>query len=186
MKWSSQPGASAGTNASSTATPARDRRLKAGELARGRGGALRVNRAADDDPLRGAPDRPFARHAGHRADPVHIGIEDADHVALARRLAHCAYLARLQWPGGKPGHLLVERLAADRRPVFAIADAVDADVDLSLHDLGNHRHDPRLDLRVADLAGRKQGGDVLETRRRREPPDMAAVDPVRAVVLACL
>jgi hypothetical protein len=61
--------------------------------------------------------------------------------ALARRFAHAADLARLQQPRAEPRHLLVEPSDIERRPVFAVADAVEADFDLALHHVCDHRHD---------------------------------------------
>src|SRR4029077_12479606 len=56
--------------------------------------------------------RPLARYASDGADAVHVGIEGAEDVALARRFAHAADLARLQQPRAEPGHLLVEPLSS--------------------------------------------------------------------------
>src|SRR5262249_49158091 len=87
---------------------ARDRRLEAIELALRRGGALRLDGIAGDDALARRRAWPLARNAGDRADAVHVGIEGAKHVTLARRFAHAAGLARLQRARAEPGHLLVE------------------------------------------------------------------------------
>lgn len=61
-----------------------------------------------------------------------------------------------------------------RRPVFAVADAVETDFDLALHHIGDNRHDLRRHLLAADLAARQAKRRLLETRRRREPANMAS------------
>src|SRR5215469_2098825 len=112
---------------------ARDRRLEAVKLALRRDGASRFDRPVGDDALARRRARPLARYAGDGADAVHVGIEGTEDVALARRFAHAADLARLQRPRAEPGHLLVEPSDIERRPVFAVADAIEADFDLALH-----------------------------------------------------
>src|SRR5438309_1713711 len=75
---------------------ARDRRLDAVKLALRRADPSRLDWPADDDALARRWARPLARYAGDGADAVHVGIEHAEDVALARRFAHAADLARLQ------------------------------------------------------------------------------------------
>src|SRR6516165_4958358 len=139
---------------------ARDRRLEAVKLALRRGGASRLDRPVDDDALAHRRARPLARYAGDGADAVHVGIEGTEDVALARRFAH----------------------AAERRPVFAVADAVEADFDLPLHHVRDHRHDLCRHLLAANLAARKAEGCLLEARRYGQPPDMAGADFLCAIL----
>jgi hypothetical protein len=155
---------------------ARDRRLEAVELALRRGGTSSLDGPADDDALARRRARPLARYAGDGADAVHVGIEGTEDVALARRFAHAADLARLQQPRAEPGHLQVEPFDIERRPVFAVADAVEADSDLALHHVRDHRHDLRRHLLAADLATRKAEGCLLEARRYGQPPHVAGTD----------
>jgi hypothetical protein len=72
-------------------------------------------------------------------------------------------------PRAEPGHLPVEPFDIEPRPVFAIADAIEADLDLALHHVRDHRHDLRRHL----LAARKGEGCLLEARRYGQPPHMA-------------
>jgi hypothetical protein len=65
---------------------------------------------------------------------------------------------------------------------FAVADAIEADFDLALHDLADYRHDPRRHLFAARLAARQAEGCLLQARRYGQPPDMAGTDPLRAVL----
>src|SRR4029077_6519616 len=125
--------------------------------------------------------RPLARYAGDSADAVHVGIERAEDVALARRLAHAADLARPQRPRAEPSHLLVEPSDIKRRPVFAVADAVEADCDLALHHVGDHRHDLRRHLLAADLAMGEAESRLLEARRYGQPPHVAGTDSLCAI-----
>src|SRR6516225_2164188 len=163
-------------------TRARDRRLEAVELTLRHGGASRLDRPVDDDALPRRRARPLARYAGDGADAVHVGIEATKDVALARRFTHAADLARLQRPRAEPGHLLVEPSDIERRPVFAVADAVEADSDLPLHDVRDDRHDLCRHLLAANLAMRKAEGCLLEARRYGQPPDMAGADSLCAVL----
>src|SRR5215471_1385752 len=126
--------------------------------------------------------RPLARYAGDGADAVHVGIEGMEDVALARRFAHAADLARLQRPRAEPSHLLVEPSDIERRPVFAVADAVEADFDLALHHVRNHRHNLRCHLLAADLAACKAEGCLLEARRYGQPPHVAGTDSLCAIL----
>src|SRR6516225_6683350 len=131
MKWSSHPGASAGTKASSTATPER-------AIAALKQSSWRFIAAVPFDftgPL--TMTRSRTRYASDGADPVHVGIQGAEDVAFTSRFAHAADLARLQRPRAEPSHLLVEPSDIERRPVFTVADAVEADFDLALHHVGN-------------------------------------------------
>src|ERR1700730_1001612 len=182
MKWSSHPGASAGTKASSRATPER-------AIAALKQSSWRCVAAVPLDligPLTmmrsrvGA--RPLARYAGDGADAVHVGIEGTEDVALARCFAHAADLARLQRPRAEPSHLLVEPSDVERRPVFAVADAVEADFDLPLHHVRAHRHDLCRHLLAANLAARRAEGCLLEARRYGQPPDMAGADFLCAIL----
>src|SRR6516225_12220271 len=81
---------------------ARDRRLEAVELALRRGGASRLDRPVDDDALARRRARPLARYAGDGAEAVHVGIEGAEDVTLARRFAHATDLVRLHRPRAGP------------------------------------------------------------------------------------
>src|ERR1700730_7561897 len=170
MKWSSPPGASVGTKASSTATP--ERAIAGLKQSSWRSvAAVPLDLIGPLTMMRSrVGTRPLARYAGDGADAVHIGVEVAEDVALARRFAHAANLARLQQPRAEPGHLLVEPFDIERRPVFAVADAVEADFDLALHHVRDHRHDLRRHLLAADLATRKAEGCLLEARRYGQPP----------------
>src|SRR5215469_4079831 len=118
-------------------------RLEAVELALRRGSTSGLDGPADDDALARRRARPLARYAGDGADAVHVGIEGTEDVALARRFAHAADLARFQRLRAEPGHLLVEPSDIERRPVFAVADAVEAVVSLAHHRVRNQRHDLR-------------------------------------------
>src|SRR6516162_7378733 len=160
----------------------RDRHLEAVELALRRGRASRLDRPVDDDALARRRARPLARYASDGADAVHVGIEGTEDVALARRFAHAADLARLQQPRGQPGHLLVEPFDIERRPVFAVADAVEADFELALHYVCDHRHDLRRHLLAADLATRKAECCLLEARRYGQPPHVAGADSLCAIL----
>src|SRR6516164_3149383 len=182
MKWSSHPGASAGTKASSRATPER-------AIAALKQSSWRCVAAVPLDltgPLTTTRSRALgrgrARYAGDGADAVHVGIEGAEDVALARRFAHAADLARLQRPRAELGHLLVEPSDIEHRPVFAVADAVEADFDLALHDIRDHRHDLCRDLLAADLATREADGCLLEARGYGKPPDVAGADLLCAIL----
>src|SRR6516165_7532705 len=160
----------------------RDRHLEAVELALRRGGASRLDRPVDDDALARRRARPLSRYASDGADAVHVGIEGTEDVALARRFAHAADLARLQRPRAEPCHLLVKPSDIERRPVFAVADAVEANFDLALHRVRDRRHDPRRHLLAADLATREAEGCLLEARRYGQPPHVAGTDFVCAIL----
>src|SRR6516165_7195192 len=160
----------------------RDRRFEAVELALRRDRASRLDRPVDDDPLARRRARPLARYASNGADAVHVGIEGTEDVALARRFAHAAELVRLQRPRDEPGHLLVEPSDIERRPVFAVADAVEANFDLALHHVRDHRHDLRRHLLAADLATCKAEGCLLEARRHGQPPHVAGTDSLCAIL----
>src|SRR6266481_2929104 len=146
------------------------------KLALRRGGTSGLDGPADDDALARRQARPLAWDAGDGADAVHVGVEGTEDVALARRFAHAADLARLQRPRAEPGHLLVEPSDIERRPVLAVADAVETDSDLPLHHVRDHRHDLCRHLLVANLAARKAEGCLLEALRYGQPPDMAGTD----------
>src|SRR5215471_3826544 len=161
---------------------ARDRRLEAVEQALRRGGTSGLDGPADDDALARRRARALARYAGDGADAVHVGIEGTEGLALARRFAHAADLARLQRPRAEPSHLLVEPSDIERRPVFAVADAVEADFDLALHHVRNHPHDLRCHLLAADLAACKAEGCLLEARRYGQPPHVAGTDSLCAIL----
>src|SRR5438093_5320785 len=115
MKWSSHPGASAGTKASSRATP--ERAIAALKHSSWRCvaavpldliGRLTMMRSR----VGGRGRSPGMQAMG--ADAVHVGIEGTEDAALARRFAHAADLARLQQPRAQPGHLLVEPFDIER------------------------------------------------------------------------
>src|SRR6516225_7288912 len=160
----------------------RDRHLEAVELALRRGGTSRLDRPVDDDALARRRARPLARYASNGADAVHVGIEGTEDIALARRFAHAAELVRLQRPRDEPGHLLVEPSDIERRPVFAVADAVEADFDLALHHVRNHRHDLRRHLLAADLTTGKAEGCLLEARSYGQPPHVVGTDSLCAIL----
>src|SRR6516162_2738751 len=153
----------------------RDRHLEAVELALRRGGTSRLDRPVDDDALARRRARPLARYASDGADAVHVGIEGTEDVALARRFAHAADLARLQRPRAEPGHLLVEPFDIERRPVFAVPDAVEADSDLPLHDVCRH-------LLATNLVTRQAEGCLLEAQRYGQSPDMAGANFLCAIL----
>ena len=76
----------------------------------------------------------------------------------------------------------VEPFDIERRPVFAVADAVEADSDLPLHHVRDHRHDLCRHLLAANLATRKAEGYLLEARRYGQPPDMAGANFLCAIL----
>jgi hypothetical protein len=147
-----------------------------------RRGASRLDRPVDDDALTRRRARPLAWYAGDGADAVHVGIEGTEDVSLARRFAHAADLARLQRPRAEPGHLAVEPSDIERRPVFAVANAVEADSGLPPHHVRDDRHDLCRHLLAANLATRKAEGCPLEAGRYGQPPHMAGADSLCTIL----
>jgi hypothetical protein len=125
MKWSSQPGANTGTNASSTVAPERSiAALEGVELAVDRIGPLRFERTAGDDAFSHRWHRRFAGDQKQRPSPVAIAIKIRKFVALAGRVPGRRRLVRrhrARLDTGEVGGVMGE---IARRPEFAVADAI--------------------------------------------------------------
>src|ERR1700731_4629218 len=154
MKWSSQPGANTGTNASSTVAPERS-------IA-----ALKVSswRLIASGPFDLSGPRATTRSViggmgvsdqKQRTSPAAIAIKIRKFVALAGRVPGRRRLVRrhrARLDTGEVGDVM-GKIA--RRPEFAVADAVDAGLDLFLDRLGDGRRDLGGDHhRVGDFGAR--------------------------------
>jgi hypothetical protein len=127
--------------------------------------------------------RLLAGHEKQRPELVHVRIEVAEFVALARRVPCGRRLARLHGARLEAGEMRGVVREAAGGPELAVADAVDADLDLFLHRLRYRRHDAGCDLAAIDNLGvGKPRRHVLPPLGRRQPPHMRGPDPRRTLL----
>src|SRR5271163_3026065 len=182
MKWSSQPGARTGTNASSTLAPERSiavlnvsswRLMASGPF------DLTGPRAMTRTVTGGIGFSPGNKNQG--SGIVHVAVEIGEFVTLAGGMPGGRRLPGNHWArldAGEMGGVMSE---APGRPELAIADAIDPGFDLSLDRFHNRRHDLRGDDRgVGYLGAGKPPRHVLPTLGRRQPADMRGSDPRHA------
>jgi hypothetical protein len=119
------------------------------------GDSLRFERTAGDDAFSHRWHRRFAGDQKQRPSPVAIAIKIRKFVALAGRAPGRRWLVRrhrARLDTGEVGGVMGE---IARRPEFAVADAVDAGLDLFLDRLGDGRRDLGGDHhRVGDFRAR--------------------------------
>ena len=155
-----------------------DRSLEGVELAVDGRGSFRFERAARDHALAVGRHRLLAGHEEQRPQAVHVLVEFSELVALAGAMPRGRKLTRLERARLDAGQMISVIGDVARLPELAVADAVDADLDLLAHGVG----DGLLDLPVVDgLPAENSGRQVLAAGRDRQPAGVRRDDGLRAV-----
>ena len=179
MKWSSQPGAITQKKASSTFVP--DRAIAALKASSSRSMAavpFDLRRAGRDHALAVGRHRLLAGHEEQRPHAVHVLVEFSELVALAGAMPRGRKLTRLERARLDAGEMVSVIGDVARLPELAVADAVDPDLDLLAHGVG----DGLLDLPVVDgLPAENSRRQVLAAGRDRQPAGVRGDDGLRAV-----
>src|SRR6516162_3153836 len=145
----------------------------------------RFHRASRDDTFGHGRHRLLAGHKKQCPKLVHICIEVAKFVALARRVSRRGRLAKLYGTRLEAGKVRGIMSEAAGGPELTVVDAIDTNLDLFLHRLRYRRHHMACDFTTIDHLGvGKPRGHVLPPFGRRKPTNMRGPDTRRTLLHA--
>src|SRR5262249_59918468 len=137
----------------------------------------RFHRAAHDDTFGHGRHRLLAGHRKQCPKLVHICIEVAKFVALARRVSRRRRLAKLHGTRLEAGKVRGVMSEAAGGPELTVVDAINTNLDLFLHCLRYRRHHMACDFTTIDHLGvRKSRVHLLPPFGRRKPTYLGGPD----------